>query len=114
MKAKFTFSILAAALLAALQSAQANDAPQKWQKKALNLVKEEPKVLDAKWRDTQTNVLWVAMEPDGTPRDGFAQMLCMTFIKAGAPEGDLKTIWIYDRRGFADGGQKAMGMAACR
>lgn len=84
-----------------------------WQTKALKLVKAEKTVVDAKWRMADQNVLWVAMQPDGSSRDGFAQYLCMTLNDAGAPTGTLKTIFVYDPESFKSSGRQ-MGMAACR
>lgn len=84
-----------------------------WQVKALKAVKSEKSVVDARWRMPETNVLWISMQPDGSSRDGFAQYICILLVKAGAPEGDLKTVWIYDPDAFETGG-KEMGIAACR
>ena len=84
-----------------------------WQAKALKIVKAEKKVLDAKWRSPESNVLYVSMAPDGSRRDGFAEYLCMTFAEAGAPEGELKSVFIYDPLNYESGNQM-MGMAACR
>ena len=108
-----TVCAISLALVAFTQTAVAEDAPQPWQAKALKTVKQEKKVIDARWRSAESNMLWVAVQPDGSNRDGFAQYLCMIFNKAGAPEGELKTVWIYDPASFEDGG-KQIGMAACR
>ncbi|WP_321383596.1 hypothetical protein [Rhizobium sp.] len=104
-------SALMAAVFAGPASADVKLKP--WQSKALKAVKSEKKVVDAKWRSPENNMLWVAMQPDGSLRDGFAQYLCLVPMNAGAPEGDLKTVWIYDPANFESGIQK-MGMAACR
>lgn len=85
----------------------------KWQKSALQLVKKEKQVTEAKWRDPKENVLWVEVASDGSSRDGFAQYLCMVLMDAGAPENVLKTVWLYDKTGYVSG-QSALGMAACR
>lgn len=104
-------SALMAAVFAGPASAETQLKP--WQREALKTVKSEKKVIDARWRMPQTNELWVSMKPDGTPRDGFAQYLCIVLTNAGAPQGELKTVWIYDPANFESGIQK-MGMAACR
>ncbi len=107
--------VLALATAVALTATAAQAATlQKWQKKALKDVKAEKTVLDAKWRMPETNVLWVAMAPDGGSRDGFADYLCMVLADSGAPEGDLKTVFIYDPSTYEAGAGSAMGMAACR
>lgn len=98
---------------AAASAAVSAGKPNAWQTKALKAVKAEKKVLDATWRAPETNVLYVSMMPDGSRRDGFAQYLCMLFTTAGAPEGELKTVFIYDPVNFESGNQ-SMGMAACR
>ena len=106
---KLTLAVAIAVLAA--NAAQASNL-KAWQIDALDEVKAENTVLDARWRMPETNVLWVAMTPDGSRRDGFAQYLCMAL--GGAPEGDLKTIFIYDPATYKDGIGEAMGMAACR
>ena len=83
-----------------------------WQKKALSAVKAEKTVLDAKWRMSSQNVLWVAMATDGSRRDGFAEYLCEV-IRESAPDEALKTVWIYDPASYKAGGA-AMGTAACK
>lgn len=107
--------LIITALLIATGATAALAAPKvnAWQAKALKAIKGEKLVIDAKWRMPESNVLWVSMAPDGTRRDGFAQMLCMEFAKSGAPEGDLKTVYIYDPANYESGNQ-SMGMAACR
>jgi len=85
-----------------------------WQTKALKLIKKEKKVVKAKWRSPGANVLYVALQPDGTSRNGFAQYLCMVLPDAGAPKGELKSIFIYDPETYESGGGSVMGMAACR
>ena len=97
----------------AVSAATAKDKLDPWQIKALRAVKSEKAVIDARWRMPETNVLWVSMQPDGSSRDGFAQYVCMLLVEAGAPEGDLKTVWVYDPATFKAGG-KEMGIAACR
>lgn len=111
MLKKFALSalIVTAAGSTAFSAAKLNT----WQVKALKIVKNEKKVLDANWRAPENNVLYVSMAPDGSRRDGFAQYLCMVFAKAGAPEGELKTVFIYDPVNYESGNQW-MGMAACR
>lgn len=107
--------LIAATLIAAAAASPAMSASKSnaWQAKALKAIKAEKAVLDAKWRMPETNVLWVSMAPDGSRRDGIAQFLCMEFNRAGAPEGELKTVFIYDPANYQSGG-KDMGMAACR
>lgn len=106
--------IVVATLIAVTSATTASaDKPNAWQTKALKVIKAEKTVLDAKWRMPEANVLWVSMTPDGSRRDGIAQFLCLEFNGAGAPEGDLKTVFIYDPANFQSGG-KDMGMAACR
>ena len=92
---------------------------QPWQEKALKLVKQEKKVLDAFWRMPSRNVLYVAMQPDGGRKDGFAEYLCMLLADAGAPKGQMKMVQIYDPATFRayrekTGSGRSMGMAACR
>ena len=110
---------LGVAVSLAVVPAQAKQKLQPWQKKALALVKQEKKVLDAFWRDPAHNVLFVAMKPDGTSRDGFAQYLCMQLKSAGAPEGKLNSVFIYDPETYRKyvektGSGSKMGWAFCR
>lgn len=86
---------------------------ENWQVKALKKVKAEKSVLDARWRSPEANMLYVSMMPNGYSRDGFAQSLCIFLIESGAPDGSLKTVWIYDPQSYNDGG-KSLGVAACR
>ena len=111
MKPTLTAFCLIATLMAS--TVVAKDKQEEWQTKALKAVKAEKTVIDARWRMAETNVLWVSMQADGSSRDGFAQYLCILLMKAGAPEGDLKTVWIYDPATFKTGG-KEIGIAACR
>lgn len=104
--------VLALAAAISVTSAQAATL-QKWQTKALKQVKAEKTVIDARWRAPESNVLWVAMQPDGGSRNGFAEYLCMVLSDNGAPAGELKTIFIYDPAAYKAGGS-AMGIAACR
>lgn len=85
-----------------------------WQIRAATMVQAEKKVLAAKWRDPVMNVLHVAVQPNGSRREGFAQYLCMLLPDAGAPQGVLKTIFIYDPASYKSGSGSAMGIAACR
>ena len=89
-----------------------------WHENALRLVKAETKILDATWKSASANVLHAAMKSDGTRRDGFAQYLCMLFSDAGAPKGELKTVFIYDPatyEAYQNGGSGSdIGIAACR
>ena len=45
--------------------------------KAMKEIKAEKKVLDASWGPYKGSSLYVAVENDGTKRDGYAQYLCM-------------------------------------
>lgn len=103
-------SLIAAILVVATPLAA--HAAADWQRKALSAVKAEKTVLDAKWRMPNQNVLWVAMAADGSSRDGFAEYLCEVITEA-APDGSLKTVWIYDPASYKAGGT-AMGKAACK
>lgn len=103
-------SLLIAAIALSFPTAALAEA--KWQPKALKAVKAEKKVIDAKWRMAEQNVLWVAMEPNGSPRNGFAEYLCLGLSNA-ANDDTLKTVEIYDAFTFEDGG-RSMGMAVCR
>ena len=102
--------LLIAAIALSLPTAALADA--QWQSKALKAVKAEKKVIDARWRMAEQNVLWVAMEPNGSPRDGFAQSLCVGLAQA-ANDDTLKTVFIFDPANYDDG-VRAMGTAACR
>lgn len=100
-------------------SAAAAEKLKPWQEKALKLVKQEKRVLDAFWRMPSRNVLYVAMQPDGGRKDGFAEYLCMLLADAGAPKGQMKMVQIYDPATFRayrekTGSGRSMGMAACR
>ncbi len=99
--------------------AMAGQSLQPWQEKALTLVKQEKKVIDAFWRDPARNVLFVAMKPDGTGKDGFAQYLCMQVLGAGAPKGKLTSVFIYDPETYRKyvektGAGRKLGWAFCR
>ncbi|QGA56178.1 hypothetical protein [Brucella sp. 2280] len=85
-----------------------------WQKSALTTVKREKGIIDAKWRSPQNNMLWVSVQPDGSRRDGLAETICLLLTTTpGAPEGELKTVWIFDPAGYVRG-QPSMGETACR
>ena len=102
----------------AVAPAQAKQELKPWQKKALALVKKEKKVLDAWWRDPEHNVLFVAMQPDGGRKDGFAEYICILLGHAGAPKGKLRSVYIYDPetfRRYKDGGVgDHIGWGFCR
>lgn len=111
--------IIFALLIAVTFAAQANSEELKpWQTKALKLVKAEKQVLDARWRSPSVNMLHVAMKFDGSAHNGFAEYLCMIFNPSGAPEGDLKSVYIFDPAtydAYKNGGSgTSMGLAACR
>ena len=110
--------IIFALLIAVTFAAQANSEELKpWQAKALNMVKAEKKVMDARWKSPGANMLHVSMKSDGSSRNGFAQYLCMLFKDAGGPD-DLKSVYIYDPatyEAYKNGGSGSdMGLAACR
>ena len=110
---------LAMGLVVAAMPAQAKQELKPWQKEALSLVKKEKQVLDAFWRDPEHNVLFVAMKPDGSSKDGFAQYLCMQVMSAGAPKGKLNSIFIYDPASYRKyvektGAGSKIGWAFCR
>ncbi len=99
--------------------ATAEEKLKPWQEKALHLVKEEKKVLDAFWRMPSRNILYVAMQPDGGRKDGFAEYLCMLLADAGAPKEEPRIVEVFDPttfRGYLDktGSGSSMGIAACR
>jgi len=112
--------IAALGIIAALAlPATAAEDLKPWQKKALELVKKEKKVLDAFWRMPSRNILFIAMKPDGSRKDGFAQYVCMLLADAGAPKGELKMVEVHDPATFRayrekTGSGGSMGMAACR
>ncbi len=114
---KHILSITIGLMLLALP-ANAGETLKPWQEKALQLIKQEKKVLDARWKMPSRNVLHVAMKPDGTRHDGFAEYLCMLFGDAGAPKGELKSVFIFDPatyKAYLEGGSgRHMGMALCR
>ena len=88
-----------------------------WQNKALEAVRSEATVIDAYWRSTEANILYVSRKSDGTRQDGFAQYLCTLFGGTGAPQGELKTVQIYDPANYAlakTASGRNMGLAACR
>jgi len=99
--------------------AAAEEKLKPWQIKALQLLKQEKKVLDAWWRMPSRNILFIAMRPDGTRKDGFAEYVCMLLADTGAPKGKLKIVEVHDPATFQaykehTGSGSSMGMAACR
>lgn len=117
METGMRYPAMIIALLVSIAFANQAFAAQKlkpWQAKALELIKKEKKVVKAKWRRPGANVLHVAMQSDGSRRDGFAQYLCMVLPDAGAPKGELKTIFIYDPAAYKSDSGSTMGLAACR
>jgi len=102
-------------LMAALPAKTEEQKLKPWQQKALQLLKQEKKVVDAFWRMPSRNILFIAMQPDGGRKDGYAEYVCMLLVDAGAPRGELKMVQVYDPATFrAYGSGSSMGMAACR
>ncbi|WP_349508881.1 hypothetical protein V6582_14805 [Agrobacterium vitis] len=66
-----------------VQPAIAANELQQWQSRALKAIKQEKKVIDAKWRSAEDNVIWLSMQSDGSPRDGFAQYVCILLKHSG-------------------------------
>jgi len=111
--------LLALSGLALAAPTNANEKLKPWQQKALQLLKQEKKVVDAFWRMPSRNILFIAMQPDGGRKDGYAEYVCMLLADAGAPKGELKMVQVYDPATFRaykerTGSGSSMGMAACR
>lgn len=94
-----------------------------WQAKALEHIKSlkaaknKPTVMDAYWRDTRSNQLFVEREFDGSRQDEFAMFLCKS-VKMVAPTNDeLKSVYIYEPEQFGlkdEASGENMGTAVCR
>lgn len=83
-----------------------------WKDKAVDLAKDEPKVLDAMFADTMS--FWASVRDDGNSRDGYARYLCMTLLDAGMPSGDFVVVKIWDAAGMARGDLVQLGRYDCK
>lgn len=103
---------LIACLLAAMLASSAL-AAEPWMNKALDLMKEEPKVVEALFNQDSARSFWVSMVDDGSRRDGFAEYLCIVLYDAGMPVGGFTVIHIWDAGAMASGLMKEIGRYDC-
>jgi hypothetical protein len=82
-----------------------------WQDIALELVRNEARVLDAMW--SQSISFWVAMADNGSRRDGYAEYICFILADAGMPDGTFVSISIWDAATMNSNKLKKLGQANC-
>lgn len=66
-----------------------------WKDAALEEIRAEPQVVEAMFQNGG-RTLWVSMRDDGSPRDGYANYLCLVMSDAGLPAGNRVRIRIWD------------------
>lgn len=82
-----------------------------WQETAVELAREEGKVMDAMW--SQSISFWVIMADDGTRRDGYASYLCLVLNQAGRPQGEFVSISVWDAATAGTNSPRKIGQAMC-
>lgn len=108
---KLTMAVAAIAVLGS--SAEAGQL-KSWQQSTLELLGEEPKVVEAIWPNGMDGSLWVSMRDDGSNRDGFADYICLLLGDAGTPEGTRVIIHIRDATSMAREEMKEIGSSQCK
>lgn len=82
-----------------------------WRDVALQLVRKEAKVVEAMF--PHQDGLWVSVAPDGTPRDGLAQYICLLLHEAGMEPGDFVVVHIWDASAMVRGDLVEIGRFDC-
>ncbi|MCZ4273323.1 hypothetical protein [Maritalea porphyrae] len=83
-----------------------------WRETAINDALAEPKVHSAQW--SQEESFWIAVDDDGTRRDGFAEYTCLVLALAGKPQGEIIIVTVLDHNSMLQGNFKELGKKACR
>jgi hypothetical protein len=105
-------TIACAALFAAFPAAAQDYSPTaEWERKAIEIVRaEDQDVVDARW--SQAGTLWALMVDDGSPRDGYAETICVQIMQAGAPK-TLVFVHILDAAAAMNGEFTRIGYHEC-
>ena len=82
-----------------------------WQLNALKAVRSEKQVVEALF--TQSISLWVSVRDNGTPRNGYAEYLCLLLYDHSMPVGELVIITIFDAAKMASGSMQEIGRFEC-
>ncbi|WP_426230643.1 hypothetical protein [Pararhizobium sp. DWP3-4] len=83
-----------------------------WQSKALQHVKHYDGVIDARWRSTAKNALWVSMGANKYRAESFSRFVCELLEEAGAPPGTITSVSVFDPPSYGNSGWP-MGTAVC-
>lgn len=102
-----SFGLAVVALLVPAASFAADD----WREKAIALIREEPKVIEAMF--PQPISLWVSARDDGSNRDGYADYVCLLLSEAGMPQGEHITIRILDAAALSNDQMTELGRGQC-
>jgi len=107
-------TIIAGLLLASSASVAASDEwkAEAWRTEMVALARSEPSVIDALW--SAPSSFWVAMQDNGSERDGFASYLCLLTIDAGMPDGEMFRVSIVDIAALANDEISRIGEAVCQ
>jgi hypothetical protein len=77
-------------------SKQSNPTNNVANEKVLQIIKAEPKVLDA--IITDANVLYVSVKDDGTSRDGYASYLCEVLREKNSKVDQVKVVKVNSQK----------------
>lgn len=104
------FIVAAAQLLAGSASAQVDNS---WRERAVQVIADEPTVVEAMFPNDAPNSFWASMRDDGSRRDGFAEYLCLVMHQHGMPKGKLVVIRIWDAAAMAKSDMREIGKFNC-
>lgn len=82
-----------------------------WHDAAIEMIRNEPKVVEAMF--PHDGGLWVSVAPDGTPRDGLAEYMCLVMLDAGKPPKEFVVVHIWDAAAMARGALVEIGRSDC-
>lgn len=85
---------------------------ESWRETATKDALAEPKIHSAQW--PQEESFWIAVDDDGTRRDGFAEYTCLVLALAGKPQGEIIIVTVVDHNSSLQGNFKELGKKACR
>lgn len=104
---------LALAMGASCSAVSAQAADDSWREGAVQIVLEEPSVVEAMFPNDAPHSFWASMLDDGTRRDGYAEYLCLTLNHSGMPADDSVVISIWDAAAMARGELRKIGEFYC-